>query len=83
MKNAPRITLLLSGLLVGLLALPTWADEAGVLDKSAILDLLLKQTGVYDKSQTGKSPDFVVDPTWPSPGSGAGWVRCQRAKSRS
>ena len=67
MKNAPKIASLLSCLFVGLLAIPAWADDAGVPNKSAILDLLLKQTGVYDKSSTGKSPDFVVDPTWPNP----------------
>jgi len=32
-----------------------------------MLDLLIKQTGVYDRSKTGKTPDFVNDPTWPRP----------------
>ena len=27
----------------------------------------IKQTGVYDRSKTGKTPDFVSDPTWPRP----------------
>ncbi len=41
--------------------------EDGPLKNSAILDKLVKQTGVYDRSKTGKTPDFVSDPTWPQP----------------
>jgi DNA-binding beta-propeller fold protein YncE len=57
---------LLSCVLLGLAA-SVKAEEAGPLKNSAILDQLLKQTGVYDRSNTGKTPDFVSDPTWPRP----------------
>src|SRR5580698_930671 len=67
MKRTLKITSLLSCMIVGLLAAPTRADDAGGLKNSGILDLLLKQTGVYDKSKSGKTPDFVSDPTWPRP----------------
>jgi DNA-binding beta-propeller fold protein YncE len=30
-------------------------------------DSLLKKTGVYNASATGKTPSFVVDPAWPQP----------------
>ena len=67
MKHAPRTISLLSLLVAGLVAAPARSDDAGSLNHSSTLDLLLKQTGVYDKSKTGKSPDFVVDPVWPRP----------------
>src|ERR1700739_1272299 len=73
MKRAPKIISLLScmgllgGVALGLSAAPARADEAGVLKENPILDLLAKQTGVYDRSSSGKTPDFVVDPTWPEP----------------
>jgi hypothetical protein len=67
MKKALRLASLLSCLFVCVVAAPAWADEAGPFKNSAILDQLLKQTGVYDKSQSGKTPDFVADPTWPRP----------------
>ena len=67
MKNAPKFLSLFSCLFLSLLAAPTRAEDAGALKKSPILDQLLKQTGVYDKSKTGRSPDFVIDPTWPRP----------------
>jgi DNA-binding beta-propeller fold protein YncE len=31
------------------------------------MDELVKQTGVYDRSRTGSTPDFFSDPTWPAP----------------
>ena len=67
MKHSTKISALLSLMMAGLLAAPTRADESGLFKQSNILDLLLKQTGVYDRSKTGKSPDFVVDPAWPRP----------------
>jgi DNA-binding beta-propeller fold protein YncE len=33
--------------------------------KNNTFDRLLKQTGVYNRSSMGKTPSFVVDPTWP------------------
>ncbi len=38
-----------------------------VLNSSGTLQRLLKQTGVYHASPTGKTPSFVVDPAWPQP----------------
>jgi hypothetical protein len=67
MKHSTKISALLSLMMAGLLAAPARADESGLFKESNILDLLLKQTGVYDKSKAGKSPDFVVDPAWPRP----------------
>ena len=67
MRNALKIAPLLSCLLVGLLAAPALAQDAGGLKKSGILDQLLKQTGVYNRSNTGKTPGFVSDPAWPQP----------------
>src|SRR5215469_10173359 len=40
------------------------ADD-DVLKNSGALERLLKQTGVYNVSRTGKTPNFVVDPAWP------------------
>src|SRR5580698_5743268 len=68
MRNILKIVPLLAGAWVGLLAAPALAaDEAAGLKNTAILDMLLKQTGVYDRSKTGQTPDFVSDPTWPRP----------------
>src|SRR6201995_232334 len=67
MRNTLKIAPLLSCLFVGLLAAPAMAQNAGGLKKSGILDQLLKQTGVYDRSKAGKMPDFVSDPAWPQP----------------
>src|SRR5215510_5244129 len=70
MRNALKIVPLLSCVVMGLVGLavaPALAEDGGVLKKSAILDQLIKQTGVYDRSKDGKTPDFVSDPTWPRP----------------
>ena len=67
MRKIQKIASLLSCVLVGLLVAPAMADDAAGLKKSGILDQLLKQTGVYDRSKSGKMPDFVADPTWPQP----------------
>ena len=62
MRNILKIVPLLAGAWVGLLAAPALAaDEAAGLKNTAILDMLIKQTGVYDRSKTGKTPDFVSD----------------------
>ena len=57
----PAMILMLSGLLSA-------ADPATtVLKDSGALDRLVKKTGVYNTSPTGKTPGFVVDPSWPQP----------------
>ena len=65
MRKTLQIVPLLFFVLAGPLAAPTLADDAGGFKESGILDLLLKQTGVYDKSKSAELPDFVSDPTWP------------------
>ena len=37
------------------------------LKNSGALERLVRQTGVYNASKTGKTPSFVVDPSWPQP----------------
>ncbi len=54
---------LLTVLSVAILAFA--ADDADILKKSGALDRLLKNSGVYNTSKTGKTPGFVVDPAWP------------------
>ena len=54
-------------MITDLLAAPAWRDDAAVLKESPVLDHLLSQTGVYDKSRSGKPPNFVIDPAWPRP----------------
>jgi hypothetical protein len=55
------IVLTLSGLLMA-------ADpDINVLRNSGSLERLLKKSGVYNASGTGKTPGFVIDPSWPPP----------------
>ncbi len=42
-------------------------NESSLLKNDGSLDRLLKQSGVYNASSTGKTPGFVVDPAWPQP----------------
>jgi NHL repeat len=64
--KSTHIVPLLSCVLAGLLGLAAVKAEDAP-KNSALLDKLIKQTGVYDRSKTGKTPDFVSDPTWPQP----------------
>src|SRR5579871_3839604 len=43
------------------------AADSDVLKNNRSLDRLIKKTGVYNASSTGKTPGFVVDPSWPQP----------------
>jgi NHL repeat len=56
-------------LLAGTLASMTsaFAADSASPPTSGMLDRLIAQTGVYNKSKTGKTPDFVADPAWPQP----------------
>jgi hypothetical protein len=51
------------------LSVSAWAADAGsdVLTRSGALERLTRQSGVYHASPTGKTPGFVVDPSWPQP----------------
>ena len=64
--KSTHIVPMLSCVLAGLLGLAAVKAEDAP-KNSALLDKLIKQTGVYDRSKTGKTPDFVSDPTWPQP----------------
>ncbi len=68
MKNTYKTALvfcLLSGWLGAMIA-PAAAADTMRPDTSGIMNRLLEQTGVYNKSKTGKMPNFVADPTWPN-----------------
>ena len=67
MKNAAKVVIAVAGLSLGLIASPAKADDASPLKGGALVDQLQKQTGVYDRSTSGKTPEFVVDPSWPQP----------------
>ena len=41
--------------------------NSDILKNNGSLERLFKQTGVYNASGTGKTPSFVVDPSWPQP----------------
>src|SRR6266700_3363682 len=41
--------------------------DTSVLNKSGSLERLIKKSGVYNASRTGKTPGFVIDPAWPQP----------------
>src|SRR5580700_11291043 len=57
----PAMVLALTGFVV--------ADDSAsnVLKNTGALDRLAKQSGVYNTSPSGKTPNFVVDPSWPQP----------------
>jgi DNA-binding beta-propeller fold protein YncE len=51
--------------IAGLLSGADPANEA--LKNSGALDRLVKKSGVYNASPGGRTPGFVVDPSWPQP----------------
>ena len=58
----PAIVLTLTGLVMA--ADP---DINVLMRNSGSLERLFKKSGVYNASSTGKTPGFVVDPSWPQP----------------
>jgi hypothetical protein len=53
-------------MLLTLAAVVMAADsDANILNKSGSLERLLKKSGVYNTSPGGRTPGFVVDPSWP------------------
>ena len=64
MRNTGKFAALL---IAGTLASMTYgfAAEKTDLASGGMLDRLIAQTGVYNKSKAGKTPNFVADPTWP------------------
>jgi DNA-binding beta-propeller fold protein YncE len=56
----------LPAMLLTLTALAMAADpDINVLRNNGSLERLFKKTGVYNASSTGKTPSFVIDPSWP------------------
>ena len=56
--------------LPGILLIGTgWSADTNsdILKNNGSLERLFKQTGVYNASATGRTPSFVVDPSWPQP----------------
>src|ERR1700681_3308649 len=63
-----KLTAILPAMVLTLTSLVIAADpDINVLKTNGSLDRLLKKTGVYNASATGKTPGFVVDPSWPQP----------------
>ena len=63
-----KVTTALPAMVLALSGLGMAADsDANILRNSGSLEKLLKKTGVYNASSTGKTPGFVVDPSWPQP----------------
>jgi hypothetical protein len=63
-----RVSATLPALVLTLSSLVIAADpDINVLKNNGSLDRLFKKTGVYNTSTTGKTPNFVVDPSWPQP----------------
>ena len=63
-----KVTASLPAMVLTLTSLVMAADpDINILKNSGSLDRLFKQTGVYNASSTGKTPGFVVDPSWPQP----------------
>jgi hypothetical protein len=57
--------LFFSLMLAGVAVLPVRAADTDALSKSGVLERLMENTGVYNKSKTGTTPGFVSDPSWP------------------
>jgi DNA-binding beta-propeller fold protein YncE len=57
----PAIVLTLTGLAMAA------EPDINILKNSGSLERLLKKSGVYNASTTGKTPGFVIDPSWPQP----------------
>lgn len=59
-------------LALALFLVPGQVPEAGAqtgaatLQGSGVINRLLQQTGVYNRSRTGTMPSFVADPAWPA-----------------
>ena len=63
-----KFTATLPAMILTLTSLLVAADtDTGVLNKSGSLERLIKKSGVYNASRTGRTPGFVIDPAWPQP----------------
>jgi NHL repeat len=59
------VTWLTLGLVTAQTPASNTSAQIDVLTRNGIVHELFVQTGVYNKSKTGKTPDFIVDPSWP------------------
>jgi hypothetical protein len=57
----PAMVLTLTGLIMAA------ESNINILTNNGSLERLFKKSGVYNASRTGKTPGFVVDPSWPQP----------------
>src|SRR3984957_2463367 len=63
-----KVSAILPAIILTLASVAIAADkDINALKNSGSLDRLFKKTGVYNASSTGKTPGFVVDPSWPQP----------------
>ena len=63
-----KVAAILPAMALTLTSLVMAADaDINILKNNGSLDRLFKKTGVYNASSTGKTPGFVVDPSWPQP----------------
>ncbi len=63
-----KVSAILPAMVLTLTSVAIAADpDINILKNSGSLDRLFKKTGVYNASSTGKTPGFVVDPSWPQP----------------
>ena len=60
-----KFGLFFSLLMAGAAAFPVLAADTDALTRNGVLDRLMENTGVYNKSKTGTTPQFVSDPSWP------------------
>ena len=63
----PKTAAMLPAIVLSAASLMAADPDINVLKNSGALDRLLKKSGVYNASSTGKTPNFVVDPSWPQP----------------
>ena len=63
-----KVSAILPAMVLTLTSVAIAADpDINTLKNGGSLDRLFKKTGVYKTSSTGKTPGFVVDPSWPQP----------------
>jgi hypothetical protein len=76
MRILGKIGLVLLGAAAGGAALFAWMalrldsgtpGHSGVLARNGVIARLMADTGVWHKAPDAKTPDFVVDPSWPQP----------------
>ena len=76
MRGLSKLGLFLAGAVVAGVGVFVWTHPAAqtgaaapsnVLEDNGVVARLMADTGVWYKAPDGKTPDFVVDPSWPQP----------------